>query len=399
LTRFERAYISFDVVPAPKGASTHIEAFARALAPVELVTVAEGVEPQARFERWPGVFHTALPAIGGSVIERVLCFRRYLANWLAKRQFDSIQFRSPFEGWAVCRADLPVRARPPGRAAVFEVNGLPSIELKYRYPRAAGDRELLAKLIAQERACIDRAALIVTPSAVTARFLARERGADPTRIRVIPNGVDTTLFAPASHSPRDDFRMLYFGTLATWQGVALAIRACAQIPATLTIIGAAGRHQIDALGGLAAKLGIGSRVRILPGVPQAELVAHLHQSDAVLAPLTLNDRNVTQGCCPLKILEGMAAGVPVIASDLEVVRELGRAEEHFLLVKPGSVDEIAAAASRLARDPDLCNAIAARARARVLERFTWDRASNALRDAYQEFGITRASPWSSKASS
>ena len=80
------AYISFDNVPAPKGAATHIEAFTRAIAAhfgaVELVTVSD-VESHA--ERWSGVFHTELPGVGRSLIDRVLCFRQFLDRWLAGR--------------------------------------------------------------------------------------------------------------------------------------------------------------------------------------------------------------------------------------------------------------------------------------------------------------------------
>src|SRR5258708_38673547 len=75
------AYISFDTVPAPKGAATHIEAFARVLGGrfggVELVTVAAGAECAARVERWPGGFHTELPAGGVSCIGRGLCVRHF----------------------------------------------------------------------------------------------------------------------------------------------------------------------------------------------------------------------------------------------------------------------------------------------------------------------------------
>src|SRR5260370_41348857 len=115
----------------------------------------------------------------------------------------------------------------------------------------------------------------------------------------------------------------------------------------LTILGGGRDRQRDALWSLAAKLGVGNRVTILPAVSQADLVDHLHRSHAVLALLALNDRNVEQGCCPLKILEAMAAGVPMIATDLPVVRELG---PHMLLVEPGSVDEAAQAILRLRED-------------------------------------------------
>ena len=140
--------------------------------------------------------------------------------------------------------------------------------------------------------------------------------------------------------------------------------------------------------GLATKLGIGGNVEILPPVPQAELAEHVWASNAVLVPLTLNDRNVLQGCCPLKVLEGMAAGVPVIASDLPVVRELGCDGVHFLLVKPGSVDQIADAAFRLWTDRPLAQRIGRQARERVEAHYNWELAGDALLSAYGGLGIS-----------
>jgi len=387
------AYISFDTVPAPKGASTHIAAFARALAAafgsVELATVSGTVAPGPRTERWPGVFHTELPGVGLSLIDRVLCFRGCLERWLSGRVFDLVQFRSIFEGIPLLR----LRPRP---RLIFEVNGLPSIELKHRYPRAADDRELMRKLIAQEQACLEAADRIVTPSAVTERYLAA-RGVDASKIRVIPNAVDTGLFHARDSAPEPcpEMQLLYFGTLASWQGVDLAVRAVAQIcahaPARLTILGAASPRQKEPIAALAAKMGIAERVQIAEPVGQPELVEALHRSFAVLAPLAVNDRNIRQGCCPLKILEGMAAGVPVIASDLPVVRELGEHGRHFLLVKPGSADQIAQAVLRLHADPDLWRDLAAAARARIAGRYTWERSGAALAAVCEELGIVRPS--------
>ena len=387
------AYISFDTVPAPKGAATHIEAFSRALAGafdgVELVTVAEGAEPALSGERWPGVFHTELPALGPTLIDRTLCFRRYLARWLRNRSFDAIQFRSIFEGFPLI--ELAGRSR-----LIFEVNGLPSIELKYRYPGVEDDRELMRKLVAQEHACLDAADIVITPSAVTREYLISSRCVSREKVKVIPNGVDVELFRPIESSKtRDHVKLLYFGTLSSWQGVELGIRALAQVraqvSAELTIIGAASGWERDALLTLAAKLGLTAFVRVLPAMPQTELIENLGASDIMLAPLALDDRNVVQGCCPLKILEAMAAGVPVIASDLPVVRELGCDGEHFLLVKAGSVDEIAQAALRLAGDRDLHGRISKNARAHVAQNLTWKKSGHALAEAYEELGVSRAS--------
>lgn len=381
------AYISFDSVPAPKGAATHIEAFARSLAgsfgSVQLITPSIVCAPTPCIERWPGVFHTELPAVGVSLIDRVLCFRRFLSFWLEANPCRAIQFRSIFEGFPL----LQLRPRP---RLIFEVNGLHSIELKYRYPRAADDRELMRKIIAQEHACLTAADRIVTPSAVTRRFL----NGYAEKTRVIPNGVDTGIFSPADCAP-ETLDLLYFGTLAAWQGVELAVRAVAQIaqhvPARMTVLGVGKTSQRNTLTALAAKLGIAASIDIFPPVDRTELAACLRRSFAVLAPLPVNDRNTRQGCCPLKILEGMAAGVPVIASDLPVVRELGEHDRDLLLVKPGSVDRIAAAVLRLHGDPELRFRLSASARTRIVANYTWERAGAELRSVWEETGIKASS--------
>lgn len=381
------AYISFDTVPAPKGAATHIEAFARALARqfgrLDLITAAAGAAVlAAEVERWPGVFHTELPANGASLIDRVLCFRRFLEFRIRCAPPAAVQFRSIFEGF-------PLLDLVPRPKLIFEVNGLPSIELKYRYPRVADDRELMEKMIAQERACMDAADRIVTPSAVTARFLAGSRGADGCKIRVIPNGI--WLSSSAAERPSPPYPLLYFGTLSAWQGIDLAIRAVAQLrrapgtaPVHLTVLGSGNTRQRESLTRLAAKLGVASEVAILPPVERAELEGYLARSFAVLAPLAVNDRNVRQGCCPLKVLEGMAAGVPVIATDLPVTRELGEHGEHLLLVKPGSVDQLALAIERLAGDPELWSRLSRAGREHVSATYTWERAGESLGRVWRE---------------
>ena len=79
----------------------------------------------------------------------------------------------------------------------------------------------------------------------------------------------------------------------------------------------------------------------------------------------------------------MAAGRPVIATDLEVVRELGRHEEHLLLTRPGSVDAIAEAIVRLRGDPALAAMLSSNARRLVEGRYTWERAVRSLIDVYR----------------
>jgi len=389
------AYISFDTVPAPKGAAIHIAAFSQILADafgdIHLVTVSSTAEGTTLQELYPGVMQTTLPAIGDTLINRVLYFRTFLGTWWQGRCFEAVHIRSIYEGYPIA-----LNKQRLCNSLIFEVNGLPSIELKYRYPAVADDRELLQKLIAQEQICLEAADLIVTPSSVTRDYL-QKRGVSAEKIRVIPNGVDLEVFS--YQSPKvtipTRFRLLYFGTLSAWQGVNLAVEAlalaCRDFPTELIVIGSTRDRQVENLKQLAVKLGVADLLTVLPPVSQAELVQHIHLADAIVAPLTPNDRNLIQGCCPLKVLEGMATGTPVITSDLPVVRELGIDGVHFLLVKPGSAKGIREAVFRLRTEPELATQLAVAARQRIETTYTWKQAGNALVEAYEKLGIKRVS--------
>lgn len=381
------AYLSFDVVPSHKGAAIHIESFVRALTrttgTVDLVTVSPTTDAHITVD-WPQVTHTVLPAVGKTLLDRVLDFRRHLQLWLQDRQFDVIHVRSIFEGFLIAYDKERFC-----RQLIFEVNGLPSVELKYRYPRVAEDLELMHKIHAQEQICLEQADQIITPSTVTRDHLIR-RGVPTDKIQVIPNGVDLSIFTyqpPRVASCLETLQLLYFGTLSAWQGVDLAIEALdlykRDFDAQLTIIGPARGKQIETLQKLARKLSVTNSIHIIPPVSQAELVHYMHQADAIVAPLKANDRNLVQGCCPLKVLEGMASGTPVITSDLPIVQDLGEADQHFLAVRPGSAKAIKDGMLRLRTDPDLRLNLARTARTQIEQHYTWEHAHHQLLDTYE----------------
>lgn len=392
MSRSPIAYISFDVVPAAKGAAIHIMAFNKILAAafgeVNLVTLSANSETVVEKEIQPGIFQTTLPNIGNNLIERILNFRRSLHSWYHNRHFEVIHFRSIYEG-----LPLVLNKDKICQYLVFEVNGLPSIELKYRYPKIVEDRELLHKITCQEKICLAAADLIITPSQVTAEYL-QKCGAIASKIKVIPNGVDLDIFKFSDLLVRDkttesrEFKLLYFGTLSSWQGVDLAIEAlqliAKELPTKLTVIGAFGSDRsFPRIARAAAKLEVAERLELIPSLTQLELVNYIHQADVVIAPLTPNDRNLVQGCCPLKVLESMAAGTPVISSDIPVVRELGVNGRHFLLVKPGSAKAIKDAVLQLAANPELARELAIAARDRIELNYTWEKSGKAAIGAYR----------------
>jgi glycosyltransferase involved in cell wall biosynthesis len=379
-------YVSFDRFPAPKGAAVHIAAFTSGLAKsfgsVNLLTLPPSPdEPQRSIA---GVNHATLPGQGPHLVSQIMNFRTALEHWLRTHErSDIIHVRSPFEGYPIARD-----GKRHAEHLVYEVNGLPSIELKYHHPGIDEDRELMRKLLHQEQALMDGADLLITPSTVTAAYLS-SRGVNANRIKVIPNGVDleTFTFAPP---PQDNAikKLLYVGTLSGWQGLGSILTALSTLrqtlPVELVVIGVARLRQLRRFQELAQDLGVAPFVQWQPPMAQAELVKWHHQCDIALAPLVPNDRNFLQGCCPLKVLEAMAAGTPVIASDLPVVSDILRNSVEGILVAPGNTEALIEAIRQLLNDPDRGQRIAGAARARIEEDFTWQRAQDALVASYED---------------
>jgi glycosyltransferase involved in cell wall biosynthesis len=379
-------YVSFDQVPAPKGASTHIEAFAAALGLRygSLILVTPGPDDDGPRPLFPGVRQIVLGCPDADVLGRVLTFRAKLLALLRRQSFRVIHFRSPFEGYP-----LALQAPRLDAGLLYEVNGLPSIELKYGYPRLERDDVLRIKLEQQERACWDAADRIIAVSGVTASCLI-ERGCASSKIAVIPNGVDPELFPYRDPLPLDDgpMRLLYSGTLSPWQGVDVLLEALPLVRAqrfvSLTIAGPAAPSRRDELERRAQRLGVTDEVRFAGSCPRGELARMLHEHHATVVPLTAADRNTVQGCCPLKLLEALAAGCPVVASDLPVVRELVEPETHILTTAPGDAAALAAALLGFAADADRSQARCRRACDHVCGRFTWRHSIAALMNVYRE---------------
>ncbi len=101
-----------------------------------------------------------------------------------------------------------------------------------------------------------------------------------------------------------------------------------------------------------------------------------------VAPLTRCDRNELQGCCPLKILESMAVGTPVIASRLAVCRELIDPGKEGLLVTPDAPRALAHALVQCLENSDQVVQMGDNARKKVALKYDFDVFTGALRDLY-----------------
>jgi phosphatidyl-myo-inositol dimannoside synthase len=150
-----------------------------------------------------------------------------------------------------------------------------------------------------------------------------------------------------------------------------AIRAAA--PGAVLILCGTGPER-DRLMALAGASGLAESMRFPGRIPDAEMAAHYSLADVfALASLT-SEKDVEgfgivyleAGACEVPVVGGLAGGVPDAVAD----------GETGLLVDPENTAQLAEAIGGLLRDRDKAHALGRRARARILERFTWEAAAD-----------------------
>ncbi len=385
-------YTAFDLVPSPKGASTHITYVIRGLVgagyDVRLITPGDGLLPAEGM--YEGARVTRVPPTGeANFLSRAVAFGQAVeAHLQAAPPYDIVHYRSIWGGMQLAHA----RSRYH-YTTLFEVNGLQSIELKYHY-RALQTTPLMSKIREQELATLAMSDAVICPSDVTRAFLT-SMGVPRRRISVVPNGVNSREFVPTPLPPEDGHvpTILYIGTLADWQGLEVLLAALPEVltmqPVRVRIVGRGRSRQRKLLTKQIRKLGMEAHVSVEEAVPHHEVPALIAAADVCVAPLALNDRNVTQGCCPIKVLEYMAAGRPLVAANLPVVRELAREDVDALLFAPGDPDDLARQLVRVLRDRPLAERLASAATERAQAQFTWHRSQKRLLKVYEQLEAPR----------
>ena len=352
-------YLAPDPVPSPKGAAVRIrrtvETYRDLGHDVDLFTPASLDLQEANF------------------LERMMAFRRAAGEWLEGRKADLIQFRSIWEG-----IPAVARARRVGAMVVYEAHGFPSIELRYHYPGLRSGSAVLPKIIGEENALLREADRVVTPSRTGARFLFM-RGVPPDKVAVIPNAVDPDLFSPSPEPPPDrpPHRLVYQGTLSPWQGLETLLEAMVSFRGEATVefhlVGPMKSEWRSELRRRARRLRVHHTLHLSRAMEQPDLVPVLRTAHVCLAPLPADPRNVAQGCCPIKLLEYMAAGRPILSTRIDPVEEILEDGVTAKLVEPGSPAALAGGIRWMLDHPKEREALGTAAREEAVRSWNPDR--------------------------
>jgi glycosyltransferase involved in cell wall biosynthesis len=202
-------------------------------------------------------------------------------------------------------------------------------------------------------------------------------------VAVIPDGVRLPaqgLFAwrPVRATPV----IGYVGHLYPWKGAHLMIEALSLMKDVRAIVvgGHPAERDLERLKEQAQALGVGARVTFTGYVERSRVPALLADMDILALPHTstpVSDRYAS----PLKLFEYMAAGRPIVASNLVSIREVLCDGVNAVLVEPGSPSELANGIRRVIDDSRLAEGIARKAHAAAAD-YTWDRRAARLEQLF-----------------
>lgn len=255
-------------------------------------------------------------------------------------------------------------ARRHGARFVLEVNA-PLVDEASRH---RPDTVEPAHLAAEARLLAEAELVVVVSDALASWAAARRTGP----VVVVRNGFEPAWFAEPAR-PADTDTLVFLGHPKPWHGtdrlphLLVALARLGHHPRLLVVGGGAGA---EALRDRADRMGVGDRIEITGALPPAEASGLLAGAAIGLAPYPPQDDFYF---CPLKVLDYLAAGLPVVATDQGDVASL--VADAGVVVPAADDASLAAAVAGLLADPGRRARLGAAGRARAHARMTWHHAA------------------------
>lgn len=230
------------------------------------------------------------------------------------------------------------------------------------------------------RPFLRRAAAVVVLSTQQAKFLESRYGVSADRISVIPNGVDPSFYGLSIGSeepigvPRA-VRVLFVGRLQAQKNPARLIDAMTHVSSNVELVIVGDGELRDEIASRIDRLGV-TNVRLVGPAFGAELLRWYRWADAFVLPSDIEGM-------PLVLLEAMAAGLAIIATDVPGTRDVVGNAGLLTELNPES---FGAAIERVASDRDLLRDLSARSAA-VGSNFQWDASITELEHLYDSVAI------------
>ena len=281
--------------------------------------------------------------------------------------------------------------RKSKRPYILELNADPFIEWQAWQRSKRGIWGLYAEH--SYRKCLDTADQILTVSQPIRRHLVEKWQIPSEKINVLPNGVDTSRFAPPADRAAVKSKLgladrpvvVFVGGFFPWHAspelVECMVKVRAAYPAVCLVMVGQGPMLVHSQA-RAEALGLQDNIRFTGSIPHAEIPIWLSAADIAVTPYPDLGRELWFS--PLKLFEYMATGLSIIASGSGQVSEIIRDGENGLLIPPGDWGAFADAIIRLLGDPSLRAHLGHNARQLAVEQHSWSDYIEGLEAIYRK---------------
>ena len=274
-------------------------------------------------------------------------------------------------------------ARDGSRRFVYEAHKLSFMQqaepLRLADVRPAARRRIeraVARTYRRERATITGAdGLICLTEGLRMMLAANFPIASPTLL--LPSGVALPTVAPGGEEDRD-IDILYAGKLERRKGVYDLVTALRTLPERRLWIAGGTPAEIAALRRWVGEQGVADRVTFTGYIAPTQIGALYARARVGVCPLPVGESDISERfTSPLKVLEMMARGVPIVGTDVPALRELLDHERTALLARPSDPPALARAISALLTDRILAGRLAGAARVQA-ETYSWSERARRL---------------------
>lgn len=312
-----------------------------------------------------------------------------LLKLVRKHQPSALHTTSEFTNALSMRAV----AEGVGLPWIYEVRGQLADTWASTRPQSALESERY-RLFSEREAEVAKAADHVITLGEHMRANLIKAGVPESKISILPNGIGEKFLEEPIN--RDEARKqlgldpeaFYVGTVSSivpYEGLDTVLRAAALLAENhpqLRVLIVGDGSELDNLRRMADCLSIGQMCHFTGRVPREQ--AHLYHASLNAFVVPRKDLSVTRAVTPLKPVEALASGVPVLASDLPALGELIRDGENGHLIKAEDVNAWAATISDLLSRPDQAAHMGRAGREFVLHTRTWSSNAHRLSEIYEK---------------
>ncbi|MCC7104072.1 MAG: glycosyltransferase [Chloroflexi bacterium] len=268
-------------------------------------------------------------------------------------------------------------------------------ELKNQVAQDDAEREQRVRFDVERRA-VTEADTVIAATSLERDVLVQTYGATPSRIAIVPGGVDLSRFQPADAGqararlglPSDQAVLLFVGRIQKLKGIDVLLRAAALLQrtrrvTTVVVGGIPGergqrrtpeQREIERLRLLAERLGL-ANVRFEGAVEQEQLAHYYNAADVTVMPSTYESFGLVAA-------ESLACGTPVVASRVGGLRTIVQDGRTGILIPWRDPRLFAAKIDLLLTNPDLRRSMRAAA-VQAMQQLGWQQTADRFIDLYQ----------------